>query len=425
MNLRKFSQLSYFQAKSQKQQNQQTKAVQQKNMKPIYEFEKKNLKEQFEQNQSNQQTLINQETNEITVSDFEASTHVEKKCKIYIIKVISNPRAKRKHFSPIFRTNNITVDQNSTRFQLSLSREKLLSHDAISLWDSNQRGNKQSSHSVQIEDKQTFISKGSKKKLEKGIKIQQELDEFLKFRHQNIQTQFDCTKLKKFEKRKLKTKISIEYQIDSRIDKQNNEKECQFNGLNNQNQDLYTKLNNSQEQKEKSKNSSSIKSNPLIPIHIRYQYEKEYKDAKQKSNEKLNEQQQYLQRKKVSKDQIEEFFKEQQKFMQKRADFFEKEFEKKLWEASQHESEFLYKPVLNEQSSRILDKKLKGKKFDQRIEQFQQNRQNKIEEQIQNMKPSFTPKISKMSRKLMENPKQKNDNGVQSYNYKAKTQEGQ
>ncbi|CAD8177709.1 unnamed protein product [Paramecium octaurelia] len=111
--------------------------------------------------------------------------------------------------------------------------------------------------------------------------------------------------------------------------------------------------------------------------------------------------------------------------MKKRADFFEKEFEKKLWEASQHESEFLYKPVLNEQSSRILDKKLKGKKFDQRIEQFQQNRQNKIEEQIQNMKPSFTPTISKKSRKLMENPKQKNDNAFQSYNQKAKTQEGQ
>ncbi|CAD8107535.1 unnamed protein product [Paramecium primaurelia] len=419
MNLRKFSKLSYFQTKSLKPQNQQNKVGQSKNIKPNYGNEKKNLKEQFEQNQSNQQTLINQETNEITVSDFETSTHMEKK-------LISNPKTNKKHFSPIFRSNNIIIDPNSTKFQLSLSREKLLSNDVISLWDSNQRGNKQSSNKSQIEEKQTFISKGSKQKLDKGIKLQKELDEFLKFRHQNIQTSFDSSKLKKLDKRKLKTKIRIEYQIDQNINKQNNEKECQFNNMNTQNQDLHTQLNNSQDQKEKSKNSSTIKSNPLIPIHIRYQYEKEYKEAKQKSNEKINEQQ-YIQKKKVSKDQIEEFFKEQQKFIKKRADFFEKEFEKKLWEASQHESEFVYKPVLNEQSSRILEKKLKGKKFDQRIEQFQQNRQNKIDEQIQNMKPSFTPTISKKSRQLMENPKQRlisqNDNGFQQYNQKAKTQE--
>ncbi|CAD8178634.1 unnamed protein product [Paramecium pentaurelia] len=424
MNLRKFSQQTYFKAKCLHPQKQKQKGVNSKHIKPIYEYEKKDLKEQFEQNQSNQQTYINQDTNELTVSDFETSTNMDKK-------LISNPRTQRKHFSPIFRTNNITIDPNSTKFQLSLSREKQMSNDVISLWDSNQRGNKQSYNSFQFEEKQTLISKGSQKKLEKGIKIQQELDEFLKFRHQNIQASFDCTKLKKLEKRKQHSKINLEYQIDQSIDKQNNEKECQFNYMTDLNQEIYTKLNNSSElqQKSKSQNSTSIKSNPLIPIHIRYQYEKEYKEAKQKQNsQKLNEQQ-YQQKKKVSKDQIEEFFKEQQRFMKKRAEFFEKEFEKKLWEASQNENEFLYQPVLNEQSSKILDSKLKGKNFDQRIEQFQQNRQIKIEQQIQNMKPSFTPTISKKSRKLMENPKQrltlKNEKSFQQQNWRAKTQEGQ
>ncbi|CAD8095022.1 unnamed protein product [Paramecium sonneborni] len=423
MNLRKVSQQSYFLNKDSKPQNQKNKVANQKKVKSIYEYEKQNLKEQFEQNQSNHQTQINQETNEITVSDFETSSHLEKK-------LISNPRVKRKHFSPIFRTNNITIDHNTSKYQLSLSRDKLLSNDVISLWDSNQRENKQSYNSFQFEDKQTLISKGSKKKLENGIQFQKQLDEFLKIKHQNTQTTFDCTKLKKLEKRKLQIKINIEYQIDQSIDKQNNEKECQFNNMDGQKQEIYTQLNNLQEQKEKqnSKRSSSVKSNPLIPIHIRYQYEKEYKEAIQKSNEKLNEQQ-YNQKKKVSKDQIEEFFKEQQKFIKKRAQFFEKEFEKKLWEVSQNENEFLYKPVLNEQSTRILDKKLKGKNFDQRIEQFQQNRQNKIQEQIQSMIPSFTPTISKKSRKLMENPKQRltlsNKKGFQQQNLRVKTQEEQ
>ncbi|CAD8100051.1 unnamed protein product [Paramecium sonneborni] len=423
MNLRKFSQQSYLQAKGSKPQIEKKKAVNQKKVKPIYEQEKKKMKEQFEQNQSNHQILINQDTNEITVSDFETSTNIEKK-------LISNPRAKKKHFSPIFKTNNITIDLNSSKYQLSLSRDKVLSNDVISLWDSNQRGNKQSYNSFQFEEKQKLNSKGSKKKLEYGNKLQKQLDDFVKKRHQNTQTSFDCTKLKKLEKRKLQTKISLENQIDQSIDKQNNEKECQFNNMNSQNQEIQTQINNSQEQQEqqKQKKSSSVKSNPLIPIHIRYQYEKEYKEAKQKSSEKLNEQQ-YQQRKKVSKDQIEEFFKEQQRFMKKRAEFFEKEFEKKLWEASQTENEFLYKPVLNEQSSRILDKKLKGKKFDQRIEQFEQNRQNKLQEQIESMRPSFTPTISKKSRKIMENPKQRftqsNQIGFNQQNLRTKTQEGQ
>ncbi|CAD8161878.1 unnamed protein product [Paramecium octaurelia] len=423
MNLRKFSQQTYFKAKCQQEQKQRDKGVNSKIIQHINEFQKKDMKEQFDQNQSNQQTLINQDTNEMTVSDFDTSTNMDKK-------LISNPRTQRKHFSPIFRTKNNAIDPHSNKFQLSLSREKQMSNDVISLWDSNQRETKQSYNSFQIQEKQTVICKGSKKQLEKGIKIQQELDKFLKFRHQNIQTSFDCSKLKKLEKRKLHSKINLEYQIDQSIDKQNNEKECQFNHINNQNQEIYTEINNSQEQQEqsKSKTSTSTKSNPLIPIHIRYQYEKEYKEAKQKqSSQTLKEQQ--PQKKTVSKDQIAEFFKEQQKFLKKRAEFFEKEFEKKLWEVAQTESEFLYTPMLNEQSSRILDKKLKGKNFDQRIQQFQQNRQNKLDEQIQNMKPSFTPTISKKSRKIMENPKQRltfqNEKSFQQLNWRAKTLEEQ
>lgn len=40
--------------------------------------------------------------------------------------------------------------------------------------------------------------------------------------------------------------------------------------------------------------------------------------------------------------------------MKKKAEFFEKVYEKKLWEAQQLENEFQFKPVLNEYSCRVI-----------------------------------------------------------------------
>lgn len=57
--------------------------------------------------------------------------------------------------------------------------------------------------------------------------------------------------------------------------------------------------------------------------------------------------------------------------------------------------------VINSYKLEILDKKQKGKKFQERQEEFQQNKQQKLDEQAQHAIPTFTPTISKKSKKVL------------------------
>ncbi|CAD8195369.1 unnamed protein product [Paramecium pentaurelia] len=201
----------------------------------------------------------------------------------------------------------------------------------------------------QIEQKKNLwdkpkLSKETLKIFESGLKHHQELNNFIKLKHQFTQLSNNYPPLQKLDKLKkgIKIKIEIDKEIEDNPD-DINDKTTQYKCINEIQSNTQGILN---------REFRSISDYTTMPIHLRYEYEIKLKNAKLK--QKIDEKEKAFQKelelaKKYNSttEQFEHFLKEQENFLKKKQQFYDTNLKKELEKIQEIDSQFSYKPDIN------------------------------------------------------------------------------
>ncbi|CAD8189956.1 unnamed protein product [Paramecium octaurelia] len=218
------------------------------------------------------------------------------------------------------------------------------------------------------------LSKETLKIFESGMKHHQELNNFIKFKDQFTQRSSDYPPLQKLDKLKRGVKIMIE--VDEEIEDQPdniNDKTIQCKFSNEVQSDTTGTLN--REIRSKSDYTT-------MPIHLRYEYEIKLKNAKlkQKIDEKEKSFQKELEFKKKynsTAEQFDHFLSEQENFLKKKQQFYDANLKKELEKIQEIDSQFSYKPEINfpPQPIKVSNNKQQDEKFNEKLHSLRERQQ--------------------------------------------------
>ncbi|CAD8187523.1 unnamed protein product [Paramecium pentaurelia] len=219
-----------------------------------------------------------------------------------------------------------------------------------------------------------ILSKETLKIYESGLKHHYELNSFIKFKHQFTQRSCDYPPLQKLEKLKKGTTIMIEQdeEIEDKPD-DINDKTTQYKCTNQIQSDLTENLN---------RESRSKSDYTTMPIHLRYQYEIQLKNAKLQQmidqKQKAFEQELELAKKYNSTtEQFEHFLSEQENFLKKKQQFYDANLKKELEKIQEIDSHFSYKPEINfpPQPIKVSKNKEQDEKFNDKLHTLRERQQ--------------------------------------------------
>ncbi|CAD8103095.1 unnamed protein product [Paramecium sonneborni] len=335
MNLRKFSQQSYFKQKT-------------------LNLDKNDIiKEEQEETKTSQNLKHKKCITQTSASSYIKNTSSQCKKKIiysileiqsFISSTSPQQKYKIKQTNQISTVSQFTIDNK----QIQSQSEQQEAIGRLLRWGKKKEEKiKEKQEKYQNEEKNKIsdkpeLSKETIKIYESGLKHHFELNSFIKFKHQFTQISNDYQPLVKFEKLKKGKKVIIENEEEIEDKPQNfNDKTTQYK-LSDQIQ--FEALISSDR---KSRNKSDYTS---IPIHLRYEYEIKLKNAKLKQMIDIKEkafQQELAKKHNSTAEQFEHFLSEQENFLKKKQQFYDANLKKELEKIQEIDSQFSYKPEIN------------------------------------------------------------------------------
>ncbi|CAD8187460.1 unnamed protein product [Paramecium octaurelia] len=361
MNLRKFSQQSYFKQKASNSIKNET------------------IKEESEEIKTSQNNLHKKCTIQTSASPYaknSSSSQLFQKFKSFTSSTSPLQKYQIKQKDLISTVSHFTIENKHHQSQ-SEQKEVV---ERLFKWEKRKQcviKEKQEKYQNEEEKKlweKPILSKETLKIYESGLKHHLELNKFIKFKDQSTQRSSDYPPLQKLDKLKRKTKIKFEYDEDIE-DKPDdvNEKTTQYKFVNEAQSDSTENLN--REVRSKSDYTT-------MPIHLRYEYEIKLKKAKLKQmideKEKVVQQELDLAKKYNSTaEQFEHFLSEQENFLKKKQQFYDANLKKELEKIQEIESHFSYKPEINfpPQPTKVSKSKEQDEKFNEKLHTLRERQQ--------------------------------------------------